>query len=360
MKFARYASAGILLTLASFGSASPPQAAGHGLAAGPPAGPPKFYIESGIAPHGARKLQNVVRATATGAITGTVSCPWAKSTVQDIAAAASQTFFVDCIRFSAGPGSKIIETRIYRFQVTAAGRTARYRLVPGGTFEGQVGGLAASANGAVLAVGAAPPAADASEIIVINTKTGRHAIWRGGVMPGGEIFAGGRPSLTVDGKELAVFGRAHCPKGGAPGSCKSPGEEMRVVSPALAGGKLASGRMVFRESQLTNPKNGYINGAFIDSGGTTVTAPIVFGGLTGSYVEVLSVSVTTGKPLKVEFKLNTGDGFNYRFVSADPSGRWVLFDAGRSSTLMNGWVDNGKLVPLKPTGGFTFGEVWSS
>ncbi len=35
--------------------------------------------------------------------------------------------------------------------------------------------------------------------------------------------------------------------------------------------------MVFKKSQLTNPRNGIINDAFINSGGTTVTAGIVFG-----------------------------------------------------------------------------------
>jgi hypothetical protein len=41
----------------------------------------------------------------------------------------------------------------------------------------------------------------------------------------------------------------------------------------------------------------------------------------------------------------------------------VLFDAGRSSAsahAMNGWVNHGKLVPLKPVGDNVFDEVWSS
>jgi hypothetical protein len=360
MKFPIYASAGVLVTLASFGSASTAaNAASHSLAASPP----KFYIETGIAPHGAAKRQNVVRATATGAITGTVRCPWAKSVEEDVAAADQQTFFISCIRIAAGPKQTITGTRIFRFRVTAAGRTTGYSPVPGGEFHGDADGLAASANGAALAVDVPVPSSD--ETVVINAKTGAHAIWRGGVMPGGAIFTGGRPSLTADGKELAVFGRAHCPKEAARSSCKSPGEEMRVMNPASAGGKLASGRMVFKQSQVIKPTSeGFINDAFINSGGTTVTAGVVFGGgLTGSFVEVLSVSVATGKPLRTEFKLNTGNGFFYRFVDADPSGQWVLFDAGRSSPnahAMNGWVDHGKLLPLKPVGDNVFDEVWSS
>jgi len=59
------------------------------------------------------------------------------------------------------------------------------------------------------------------------------------------------------------------------------------------------------------------------------------------------------------FKLKTGDGFTYRFVEPDPSGAWVLFDAGPSSRGINGWIDRGKLVPLKPAGNRAFDEVWS-
>ena len=230
--------------------------------------------------------------------------------------------------------------------------------MPGGAFKGTIGGLAASANGAVLAVG--QTVQNQAETVVINVKTGAHAIWRGGIMPGGAIFDGGQPSLTAYGKELAVFGRAHCPKGAAPGGCKSPGEEMRVVSPALAGGKLASGRMVFAQSQLITPSEGFVNDAFIDSGGASVTAWVVFGAPKGSFVEVLRVSAATGKPQQVVFKLNTGNGFSYSFVSADPSGQWVLFDAGPSSHSINGWVDHGKLRPLKPAGDDAGQETWSS
>jgi hypothetical protein len=358
MKLPIYAGALTLLTLASFGTASTANAASHNLAAAPP----KFYVESGIAPHGARTPQVVVRARATGAITGTVRCPWPKSSERDVAAAGNQAFFIDCERFSAGPNPTVTGSRIFRFRVTAAGRTSGYSLVPGGVFKGDVSGLTASANGAEVAVYVAQTGQNGT--VVINTKTGKRAIWLGGVMPGGENFSGGTPSLTANGKELAVFGEARCPKKAAPGTCKSPGEEMRVVSPASAGGKLASGRMVFRESQLTKPSEGFINDAFINSGGTTLTAGIVFSpGVTGSYVEALSVSVATGKPLKVDYRLNTGNGFSYRFVGADPTGQWVLFDAGRSSPSahgVNGWVDRGKLVPLKPVGDGVFDEVWSS
>ncbi len=356
MKFPIYASAGILLTLASFGWASTASAAsatGHALTSKPP----KFYVETGLTSGGnSAKPQDVVRATATGAITGTFRCPAPTTTELEVAAASNQKFYVLCAKFVTKPKRGVTQSRIFRFQVTASGRATGLSLVPGGTFKGGVGDLAASANGAEVAVTVPAP----GNIVVINTKTGAHASWTGGVMPGGEIFNGGQLSLTADGRELAVFGRAHCPKGGAPGSCRSPGEEMRAVSPASAGGKLASGRMVFKQSQLIGTLQGFINDAFINSGGTTLTAGVVFGDPSKSFVEALSVSMATGKTLKVEFRLPTGNGFFYRFIGADPTGQWVLFDAGPTTHAINGWVDHGKLVPLKPAGDNAFDEAWSS
>jgi hypothetical protein len=357
MKFPIYASAGILLTFASLGSATTASAASGGLVAGPP----KFYVESGVNPHPAANFQGVVRARVTGAIAGTVRCPWRRSQVRRVAAAGHQTFFVDCVKFSNNLNSTVIGSRIFRFHVTAAGHAAGYSRVPGGNFSTEPLSINASANGAALALDV-PTKAGRFQIIVINVKTGAHAVWRNGVASSGEFFDGWQPSLTANGKKLAVFGDTFCPKGSKRGACKSTGQEMRVVSPASAGGKLASGRMVFRESQLTNPQTGIIYDALINSGGTTVTAGTEFSTANGSnFVEVLSVSAATGKRQRVEFTLNTGkDGFAYFFVRPDPSGRWVLFDADPPSGAISGWVDHGKLVRLRPGRDLVYSEAWSS
>jgi hypothetical protein len=304
----------------------------------------------------------VVRATATGAIKDTVRCPWRKSQVGLVAAAAHKTFFVDCVKFSNDPfSSAVLGSRIFRFRVTAGGRTNTYSRVAGGNFKTEPLYMNASANGAELALNV-PTKAGRYQIIVINVRTGAHAVWRNGIASSGEFFDGAEPSLTANGRELAVFGRAFCPKGSKPGTCKSPGQEMRVVSPALAGGTTASGRRVFRESQLTNPMNGIIYDALINSGGTAVTAGIVISKANGSSLfEVLRVSAATGQRQQVEFNLNTGkSGFSYIFIRPDPSGRWVLFDVGPDAHPIDAWVDHGKFKRLKPLGNHVNSEAWSS
>ncbi|HET7016798.1 MAG TPA: hypothetical protein VFI65_22940 [Streptosporangiaceae bacterium] len=355
MKFPISASALFLLTLSltGLGAASPASAAA--------AGPPRYYVETGVNPRGAANFQGVVRARATGAITGTVRCPWRKSEVGRVAAASHQIFFIDCVKTANDINSTVLGSRIFRFHVTAAGRTDGYSRVPGGNFKTEPLSISASANGADLALDV-PTKAGRFQIIVINVKTGAHAVWRNGVASTGEFFDGWEPSLTANGKKLAVFGQAFCPKGSKPGTCKSPGQEMRLVSPAMAGGTLASGRRVFKESQLTNPSNGIIYDAFINAAGTAVTAGTVFGTANGSnFVEVLSVSAATGQRRRVEFKLNTSKaGFSYIFVRPDQSGRWVIFDAGPPSHLINAWVDHGKFTRLKPIGALVNSEAWSS
>jgi hypothetical protein len=57
--------------------------------------------------------------------------------------------------------------------------------------------------------------------------------------------------------------------------------------------------------------------------------------------------------------MNTGNGAFYGFVTADPTGRFVLFDAGRTGGTVNGWVDQGRLRKLTPADGSNvFWETW--
>src|SRR5258708_38646398 len=56
--------------------------------------------------------------------------------------------------------------------------------------------------------------------------------------------------------------------------------------------------------------------------------------------------------------MHTGNGFSYRCFSSDPSGRHFILDAGPTSGAVNGWIDHGRLVRLKPAGDNVTFEVW--
>jgi hypothetical protein len=58
-------------------------------------------------------------------------------------------------------------------------------------------------------------------------------------------------------------------------------------------------------------------------------------------VAVLQASAATGKKVRTLYRMPTGNGFLYRFFSADPAGRYLILDAGSSSASVNGWIDHG-------------------
>ena len=313
---------------------------------------PRFYIVTNEGKAGTQ-----VRATSTGAVTATVHCPWAGSTPSSMTAQANnRTFMMVCEKFATG--RKIVGARIFRFRLTNSGKIPGYAAVRGGKLSGDYAGrIATTPDGSLVAVDVVPGTPHATgSIVVIKTKTGSHVSWQGSILPGSIRFSGGELSFGDNGKVLAVFGRARCIKGAT--SCKSPGEEMLALSPAAKGGQLSSGRVVFRQGQVGPPSRTFINDAYLSSDGSTVTLSRLGDGGPPDSVSVVQLSAATGRPLRTLFKLITGNGFFYRFVSTDQTGRFVLFNAGPTRGTVFGWMDNGKLVKLKPAGTGVSDGAW--
>jgi DUF1707 SHOCT-like domain len=329
-----------------------------------PAGLPRYYIQQSFG--GAHGPATVVRATATGAVTATVRSPWRQAHTTGIAAASDQTFFVACQGITGKGGHAVVTgSRIYRFRVSGSGRIGGYSLVPGGILAGlQAGELAVAADGSEVAVTTAPAAATgaagSAAIMVINTRTGARAMWHNApAVPGQMTYGVAGLSLTADGRKLAFLGIPRCVKG--PCRPTGNGEEVRAVSPAGRGGNLSSSRLLLRQSALVRLATGYIDGAVISPDGSSV-AVVEMNTAAGSADNILSVvqvSAATGKQLSVRYQVNTGNGFLYRSFSSDPSGRYLLLDAGPTSGTVNGWIDDGRLVQLTPANGTNvFDEAW--
>jgi hypothetical protein len=69
---------------------------------------------------------------------------------------------------------------------------------------------------------------------------------------------------------------------------------------------------------------------------------------------VVRISADTGRVLRVLYQVRTGSSFEgvfERFSSSDPSGRYLILDAGAGSARVNGWIDHQRLVPLAPANG---------
>jgi hypothetical protein len=340
--------------LASLGLAAAAQATGGrpGPAAGAGAAAPAYYYESGFG------SGQVIRATATGRVTGHVRCPWRVKGVAaaSVAASSDRELYVAC---DAPAGS-----RIYRFGLSRAGRVTGYTLVRGGTLTGlSAGNLAVTPGGGEVAVTTASGAsAPFSKILVISTRTGARATWTDGPAAGGVTrFGISDLSFARDGRELAFRASPRCLKGAAGAACRAPGIEVRAVSPATAGGPLGHSQVLVRQARLGSKANSYINDAFITPDGSSVIVADLYGetGESGqARVTVQTVSAATGRRTGLLYRQLTGDGWSYRLMSIDPTGRFVLLDAGRSSNTLNGWINHGKLDRLQPAGGNVAAEAW--
>ncbi len=214
MKFPIYASAGILLTLASLGSASTASAAsatGHGLTAGPP----KYYVETGVNPHGASEVPE--RRASHGYRSDHRQCPLPVAPGpgrDEWRPPAHQTFFIDCVKFANDLNSTV--TRIADLPVPRHGRwpgrpaTRGCRAGISKTEPLQHGRFRErSRTGRSTFL----PKLARRKTIVIKAKTGAHAIWRDGVMPSGEIFHGWAAVADRERKGTGCLRRGLLPEG---------------------------------------------------------------------------------------------------------------------------------------------------
>ena len=196
--------------------------------------------------------------------------------------------------------------------------------------------------------------------MVINTRTGARAVWHNApAVPGQMALNVVDMSFTADGHELAFLGIPRCIKG--PCTPTGNGEEVRAVSPAGQGGNLTNSRLLVRQSALVRLATGYIDGAVIGPDGSSVMVVEMNTprGSADNIMSVVQISAATGRQLSVRYQMDTGNGFSYRLFSSDPSGRYLLLDAGPSSGMVNGWIDNGRLVQLTPADGSNiFYEAW--
>jgi hypothetical protein len=325
-------------------------------------GAPRYYVQTVATKPGHQVT--VVRATATGAKTATVRCPWPKSYVanEGLAPADGRTFFLACQRFTTSRPFRVTGTRIYRFQLTGSGQISGYSSVPGGDLGAvAVSQMAATQDGGQLAVNTNPGSGTRkASIQVINTRTGARAVWHNGTgAPGTTQFGVGDLSWTRAGREL-VFQATECKPGGV--QCASGGQ-WRVIHHAATGGELDNSKLLLLKSSLTGHAQGFINDSVITPDGSALIVVALHsprGAGTPGNIDVVKVDPATGHPIQLLFHENTGNGVFYRSFAADPSTRFLILNAGPpQGGTHNGWIDHGRLVLLKPADGTNvFYETW--
>jgi hypothetical protein len=343
-----------------------------------PAAPLPFYVATDLS-----ITKVVVRSTATGKVVATVPvAPVANagSTVAPaLAAGANGTFYLAA--FERG----VREEQIYRFRLTAAGHVTGFARVPGGTLRPgwAADSLAASANGSRIAVGAFYPGRasrgteQSDQVVVINTRTGAQRTWLGGSLAGGyNFFRVASLSWTAGPRELAVLGQWCRVDDGNPGGEECPRwerrAELRAINPARpGGGSVLDGRLLLRQAPRT-----FLAQALVSPDGSVITAMMlrdkIVGNaqLSGTFPANLSVeqiSAATGHRLGVLYRRYLGDTSEVSepmsdalTLIADGTGSHLILNGGicnlHCSNEFNGWLDGGRLVPLRPAG-FAYREA---
>jgi len=118
--------------------------------------------------------------------------------------------------------------------------------------------------------------------------------------------------------------------------------------------------------------------AEISPDGATITAVVLTGRMTSTnkvfdlvppHLSVISVSRSSGQPLRVLYQRNLGhtaninQGPDFLQLSQDGAGQhWLLSGglscAGQCTAGFNGWLRDGGLVPLPPVTGQELNEAW--
>ena len=110
---------------------------------------------------------------------------------------------------------------------------------------------------------------------------------------------------------------------------------------------------------MRGQSTGYVNDALVTPDGSAVSVAVIHSGARSTLVRVIQVSARTGKQLRVVYQVNTGNGMSYQYFSTDPTGRYMMLDAGPSSQSHNGWIYHRQLVALKPyDGGNVNWQTW--
>jgi len=325
-----------------------------------PAGIPRYYVQEASQ----QGFGTVVRATATGRVTATVRCPWrnAAPEIYPIAGASGQRFFMVCTADTRqAPG----QARIYRFQVTSSGQVRSYALIPGGQLGNvSVGPMAVASDGSSVAVIVAPPRTGPGttpqvKIIVINTRTGAHALWRN-APPGSNVsrFRLFDVSFTTHGRELVFLGTQVCGSGTHPRDCQPLHQQVRALSPPADGGSLNAGHKLLDTAEAGTSR--FITDAVVSADGSTLTLVTVNVPPKPQPSTVTVSQTSTGSHAqRVIYQTQGSSGLEPDvFLSADASGRQFLITAGPVANRSNGWIHDGKLIELKPPGAQVFYEAW--
>src|SRR5271169_4779515 len=221
-----------------------------------PASRPRFYVTTSSAP-GGRGIQAVVRASASGQVTGTVPVrsaipvEWADSGGTFVTAAADDRSFIIGVQGGQAPTKLGLDLRLFRFAISAAGKPGHLtELAPAPMRNETTEGIALSPDGKLLAVSLMrdSPADAVGAIQVLDLATGATRTW---TAPAHSVYIPGPPSWA-DGSRVIAFtwlrstqsGLMSAPRGIRLLDINAPGDNLVAGTLIVPRGVVAAGSLV--------------------------------------------------------------------------------------------------------------------
>ena len=336
-----------------------------------PASLPRFYVTTSSAP-GSRGIQAVVRASASGQVTGTVSVPsaipveWADSGGTFVTAAANDRSFIIGVQGGQGPTKPGLDLRLFRFAISAAGRPGHLTELAADPVQDQTTeGIALSPDGKLLAVSLMDedsPADPVAAIHVLDLATGTFRTW---TAPAHSVYIPGPPSWA-DGSRVIAFtwlnstqsGLMAAPRGIRLLDTAAPGDNLMAGTVIVPRGVVAAGSLV--SAMIAPDGRDVIVVTWRDLTPQASTHTVV--------VQFAELSASTGRLVRV---LRTETG-RYDFthviaveaslgvLSLSSQGRYALVQGTQFGWLDVGGPDPGRftLLPAVPAGQYVNFAAW--
>ena len=335
-----------------------------------PASLPRFYVTTSSGP-GGRGIQAVVRASASGRVTGTVPVPsalpveWADSGGTFVTAAADDRSFIIGVQGGQAPTKIGLDLRLFRFAISAAGKPGHLtELAPAPMRNETTEGIALSPDGKLLAVSlqndSSPDPVGA--IQVLNLATGAIRTW---TAPARSVYIPGPPSWA-DGSRVIAFtwlrstqsGLMSAPRGIRLLDTAAPGDNLVAGTVIVPRGVVAAGSLV---SALITPDGRdviVVTWRDLTPRASTHTVVVQFAELqasTGRLVRLLHTQ--TGRYDQVNV-VTVEDSLGV--LSLGSQGRYALVQGVKFGWLDVGGPDPGRFTPLPavPAGQYVNFAAW--
>ena len=335
-----------------------------------PASLPRFYVTTSSSP-GGRGIQAVVRASASGRVTGTVPVPsalpveWADSGGTFVTAAADDRSFIIGVQGGQAPTKIGLDLRLFRFAISAAGKPGHLtELAPAPMRNETTEGIALSPDGKLLAVSLMrDSSADAvGAIQVLNLATGAIRTW---TAPARSVYIPGPPSWA-DGSRVIAFtwlrstqsGLMSAPRGIRLLDTAAPGDNLVAGTVIVPRGVVAAGSIV---SALITPDGRdviVVTWRDLTPRASTHTIVVQFAELqasTGRLVRLLRTQTARYDQVSV---VTVEDSLGV--LSLGSQGRYALVQGVKFGWLDVGGPDPGRFTPLPavPAGQYVNFAAW--